>query len=67
MNDYFEGYEEEKVVGRCHVCGGEIYEGNRYAEAPDGRLIHWDECVDEVWSDLSWGEKLELLGYEEAR
>ena len=60
---------ESKTIGYCHVCGGEIYDGERYAELPNGKMIHCaDEldadCLNEAWSKISASEKAEMLGYE---
>lgn len=60
---------EPKVIGHCHVCGGEIYDGERYGTTEDGNLIHCAtdhdcDCIDDVWSGLSAAEKIERLGYE---
>ena len=63
---------EPKIVGRCHVCGGEIYDNERYAVAPDGKMIHCagahdSDCLDNEWSKLQADEKAEMLGYEVVR
>lgn len=63
---------EPKVIGHCHVCRGEIYQGERYAVAPDGKMIHCasdkpSDCLDDEWSNLQADEKAEMLGYEVVR
>lgn len=63
---------EPKIIGYCHACGREIYDNERYAVAPDGKMIHCvdakdSDCIDEEWSKLQSDEKAEMLGYEVVR
>ena len=54
---------EPRIVGYCHVCGLEIYDGPIYGKNEEGKLICRD-CLDEEWSRLADDEKFEILGYE---
>lgn len=55
--------EEAEAVDRCHVCGGEVYDGEIYGRNDAGKCVCRD-CINEEWSRLADGEKFELLGYE---
>ena len=55
--------DDPDVVALCHVCGGEIYDGEVYGRNEAGKCICRD-CINEEWSRLADGEKFELLGYE---
>lgn len=60
---------EAKEIGRCSVCGGEIYAGQSYGT--DGvRLVHSrDEagefdCINDEFMSLTLDQRFNLLGYE---
>lgn len=40
---------EDKVIGCCDLCGGEIYEGETIYEI-DGKMIH-EDCLAEFAAD----------------
>lgn len=56
---------EADLIGYCKVCGGEIYENDYWYEDNCGRLVHnYDECLDDLWDDLTTFEKADALGLE---
>lgn len=54
---------DPEPVYRCIVCGGGIFQGDRYWDSPDGAIC--DACV----GGMSGKEVLEIMeeGLEEAR
>ena len=50
--------EDPKIIGRCAVCGDEIYEGETIYRI-DGDLIH-EECLRE-WAENEYREFREVV------
>lgn len=53
---------EEKEIGFCKCCGGEVYASENYCVDEDGRLYHADhDCLNELWFGKTITEKAEAL------
>lgn len=53
---------EEKEIGFCKCCGGEVYATGSYCYDEEGNLFHADnDCLNELWLGMSIEEKAEAL------